>query len=229
MHECPVHLTRGHLLARIDGADWVVDTGSHASFGDARSIDFGGRTFPLRPAPFGLDALELSRLIGHEVRGLIGADLLAGFDTIIDLPGGRLCVSTDALTLDVETLSLGEFMPVPLLKACIGGEMHTMFFDTGAPFSYLQSDQLNDYPAGETVRDFFPGLGEFDTTLHDLPVRIGRTDIYIRCGPLPDLLGMTLAAAGANGILGNEIVSGRQVGYFPRRDTLCAEPSHQCR
>jgi hypothetical protein len=36
-----------------------------------------------------------------------------------------------------------------------------------------------------------------------------------RCGKLPDLLGLTLAMAGAEGIVGNELCLGRKVGYLP--------------
>ena len=39
-------------------------------------------------------------------------------------------------------------------------------------------------------------------------------------GTLPGLLGMTLMMAGAQGIIGNQILTNRVVGYFPRRRLL---------
>lgn len=42
----------------------------------------------------------------------------------------------------------------------------------------------------------------------------------VRCGQLPDLLRASLQLAGAIGILGNEILRDRTLGYFPLKKPL---------
>jgi len=51
-------------------------------------------------------------------------------------------------------------------------------------------------------------------------VTIGTEQHKLRCGSLPELLGMTLISAGVEGIIGNEILNNRVVGYFPNHQQL---------
>ena len=95
-----------------------------------------------------------------------------------------------------------------------------MFFDTGAQISYFQGDSLSKFPAEGTVQDFYPVIGEFSTDTFRIPIKIGRAQYPLRCGQLPTLLGMSLMLAGTQGIIGNELLQGRVVGYFPRRRWL---------
>jgi hypothetical protein len=53
-----------------------------------------------------------------------------------------------------------------------------------------------------------------------VPVALGEVNYTLRCGTLPALLGMTLMMAGTAGIVGNAVLTGRTVGYFPRRCVL---------
>ena len=98
--------------------------------------------------------------------------------------------------------------------------MHRMFFDTGAQISYFQDDALSSFPTRGVLKDFFPGMGEFETQTHDVPVGIESMEFMLRCGSLPGLLGMTLGLAGTAGIVGNEVCAEHTVGYFARRGIL---------
>lgn len=111
-------------------------------------------------------------------------------------------------------------MGIPILSAQIGSSDYRMFFDTGAQISYLQDDSLAGFPAAGQVTDFYPGVGQFQTETHTVDVRVGASSLSVRCGSLPGLPGMTLMMAGTQGILGNQILHGRKVGYFPRRKLL---------
>jgi len=95
-----------------------------------------------------------------------------------------------------------------------------MFFDTGAQISYFQDDSITDYPYAGPVEDFYPGLGQFVTETHIVDLKIGECIFSLRCGRLPDLLEMTLLMTGTQGILGNQFLHDRKVGYFPRRKIL---------
>ena len=70
------------------------------------------------------------------------------------------------------------------------------------------------------MTDFYPIFGEFTTDTYRAPLQVGQTQHQLRCGQLPTVLGLTLMVAGTKGIVGNELLNGRRVGYFPRRHVL---------
>ena len=111
-------------------------------------------------------------------------------------------------------------MGVPMIEVQICDSTHHMFFDTGAEISYLQSDDREAFPDAGMIRDFYPGFGEFDSTTYHVPAKLGNLELTLRCGKLPEILGTSLMAAGTTGIVGNEVMTDRVVGYFPRNKQL---------
>jgi hypothetical protein len=217
MYELPLHFRSGRLFVEQDGELWLLDTGAPCGFGHTGTITFAGGSFSLASDYLGLAAEALSRFTGVRCVGLLGADVLGRFDHILDVPNGTLVVSPDELTHDGHHVELTEFIGIPILDARVGDETCRMFFDTGAQFSYFQGDSLKSFPQSGMVTDFYPGVGRFDTQTLSVPVMIGGVSLPLRCGRLPELLGLTLMMAGTRGIVGNEILMERRVGYFPRR------------
>lgn len=151
---------------------------------------------------------------------MLGADVLGRFDLILDAIRGTVTVSTAELPHKGQTVVLDEVMGIPIVTARIRGKEYRMFFDTGAQISYFQNKSLTDFPAAGTITDFYPGVGRFQTETYNLKVTLSETVFTVRCGILPRPLGATLMMAGAEGIVGNEILRNRTVGYFPRRHAL---------
>ena len=213
-------LEKGHLFVALTEGSFLLDTGAPTSFGKVTPIMLDGQSFELSRSYMGLTAQVLSDYVGCETAGILGADILNQFDSLIDLPQSRVCFSKAPLECDGELLSLDFCMGVPIIAATVSGNPVKLFFDTGAQISYLQDDSLSDFPAEGIVTDFYPGIGQFSTDTFRAPVRLGHSTHELRCGRLPDLLGMTLMLAGTGGIIGNEILRGRVAGYFPRRQRL---------
>ena len=213
----------GHLFTRVDGHLMLVDTGGPVSFGSFSVLRIDNRQFELEDDYMGLDAETLSGYTNVKVAGLIGADVLGSFDVIIDVKNGNFTVSDDTLEFDGEPVALDEFMGVPIVIVSIGGNDCRMFFDTGAQVSYLQDDSLSSFPPAGEITDFYPGIGSFQTDTYTVELRIGNDPFTVRCGSLPESLGMTLMMAETKGILGNQILLDRAVGYFQRRDTLIVQ------
>ena len=111
-------------------------------------------------------------------------------------------------------------MGIPVIQARIGDLDRKMVFDTGAPISYFQDESLETYPALDTVTDFYPGFGDFQTETYQVGSTIGAIPFELCCGSLPGILGETFAMTGLDGIIGNEILDDHIIGYFPRRQTL---------
>ena len=221
MTTLPVTFRGGHLFIEIDGGLWLFDTGSPASFGNSNEITLDAQCFKLSKDYMGLSASTLSQFTGVECRGLIGADILGKLDHILDNPNGTLIISTGDLVHTGKTLPLSEFMGIPILTTRIASSDYRMFFDTGAQISYFQEDTITDFPSAGTVTDFYPGVGQFQTDTHQVQVGLGDCAFTLRCGTLPGLLGATLMMAGTSGIIGNQIMGNRVIGYFPRRNILC--------
>jgi hypothetical protein len=226
MHTLPLALTTGHLFVTLPDGRWLLDTGAPGSFGATGTCTFAGEQFTIPTDDFGLDVPSLSAFVGVPCAGLLGADVLGRFDHVIDVPRGTLTVSTGELSHVGQVVPTESFMGIPIVTARVGDDDHRMFFDTGAQLSYLQpapdapGGGLARFPAAGRVSDFYPGFGPFETDTHQVPVLFGGATFTLRVGTLPELLGMTLLMAGTTGIVGNELLRERAVGYFPRRGVL---------
>ncbi len=216
----PLERTNGHLLASHRGARYLLDTGSPQSFGSAGLVEIGGQSMSFPGSYMGLDAHALSGLVHSRVDGLLGADVLGRFDLRIDVAGGVVEWSLEEMAPEGDQLPLAFVMGVPVVEVVIGGRTAAMFFDTGAQVSYWQDESLFDYEPGGDFSDFYPGFGGFDTHTWMAPMRFGSVVKNLRCGALPGLLGETLMLAGAEGIVGNEVLADRMAYYLPRRGIL---------
>ncbi len=221
MHEYELHFINGHFFIELDNKKWLLDTGAPTSFSNEPSITFANKTFEIDSDYMGLTAEMLSGYIDMECHGLLAVDVLNDFDMIFDQKNALLTVSEESLEMDGDKLPLSDFMDIPIVTVHIGEKSYNMFFDTGAKLSYLQDESLSSFPKLETVTDFYPGFGEFETDTYAVDFIIGSEQYALQCGSLPDILGMTLVMAGTQGILGNEVFRDKVVGYFPRRGELC--------
>jgi hypothetical protein len=220
MHLLPLRTQGGHLFLDLADGAWLLDTGSPSSFCDSRSLLLAGKQFRIADTHGGLTAAALSHFVGVRCQGLLGADVLGSFDLALDAPATLATVSTDELTHTGRPVSLDLFMGIPIVSVQIRGHPYRMFFDTGAQVSYFQDASLADFAEEGRVRDFYPGFGQFDATTYNVDVSLGGVPFTLRCGALPDPVAAALMKANTQGIIGNQILAGRVVGYFPRRRLL---------
>jgi hypothetical protein len=220
MYTLPLLFKDGHLFVELEEELWLLDTGAPASFGATNKLSIAGKQFEIPTNSVGLTAAVLSQYVGVQSTGLLGGDVLNQFDHIVDAVSGSLTISTTELTHNGPTVLLDEFMGIPILTVQIDGTDYRMFFDTGAQISYFQGDSLSNFRATGRVKDFYPGVGQFETETHEVDFWPGNVAFTLRCGRLPGSLGAMLLAAGTEGIIGNQILANRVIGYFPRRRTL---------
>jgi len=216
----PLVFKDGHLFVELDGNLWLFDTGAPTSFGAVTSMMIAGEQLRLATSYFGLTNETLSHFVGVPCVGLLGADVLGRFDHILDSADGTLTISSTELEHCGQAMQLSEFMGIPILIARIADIDYRMFFDTGAQISYFQDESLSSYPPAGNVTDFYPGIGQFQTDTYQVEVVLNGIDVTVRCGSLPGLLGATLLMADTQGIIGNQILNNRVIGFFPRRNKL---------
>lgn len=221
MQTYPLIFEKKHLFIEIEENKWLLDTGAPSSFGNVPSLHFAGKLFSIPRDYMGLNAETLTEYLNIECTGLLGADILNEFDHLFDIEKSTLSVSDEELGSDGECLPLTEFMGIPIVTIQIEENQYKMFFDTGAQISYWQDSRLTHFKKLDTLTDFYPGFGQFETETYKVPTLLSSVRSDLRYGTLPGILGMTLAMGGTQGILGNEILLGRTVRYFPRRSLLC--------
>lgn len=197
-----------------------MDTGAPQSFGSKLTLELEGLAFDIPDNYMGLTSAQLSEFVSVDCCGLLGADVWGSFDALLDQLGESIWLSTEELDIEGVALDLNDFMGIPVMTANIAGASHRMFFDTGAQISYLQDDSLVSYPKTGSMEDFYPSFGSFSTDIHEVPIKFEEHEEILNFGRLPELLAGTLSLANTAGIIGDEFLMGRIVGYFPRRKKL---------
>jgi hypothetical protein len=220
MVSLPLKFIDGHLFVSINDTDLLLDTGAPASFGDSSEFTIDGETFQVARSYKGLTPETLSEYVGHPTAGIIGSDIFQAFDTLFDVSDGTIFFSLKQLDLEGKAIETGSFMGVPTLEVRINGATYSMVFDTGAKISYFQDDEIARFPTAGTVADFLPAFGQFQTRTFLVDMTLGASTFTLRCGQLPELLGMALSLTGAVGVIGNQILKDRKVGFSPRRGIL---------
>ena len=218
------------IYIELDESLWVFDTGSPGSFGSKSSASICGRTFKVPSSYLGISISSIGKHVVPKCVGLLGMDILGQFDFNIDLSSESIEVSTEKLICDgieiqlettsIEGLEALTSSEVPAINAHIDGRNFRMVFDTGAEISYLQDDIINSFPEAGHFKDSYPGFGNFDTDTYRIDLTLQSEKFLVRCGRLPYSVGIPLTALGVQGIVGNEILKNRKVGFFPRRNIM---------
>jgi hypothetical protein len=121
MQQFPLAMQQGHLLMSVSGGAFLLDTDAPSSFGSGDTVGVDGRVFGLLSGSLGLSAEGISECVGAAVAGLIGSDILNGFDALIDVPAGYMTLSADVLSALGDEVALDAFMGIPTVSADILG------------------------------------------------------------------------------------------------------------
>jgi hypothetical protein len=202
--ESGLQLVDGHLIAVTDGR-FLLDTGSPLSFSRTGRATWGGQDHALPTGALGLDADELSDLVGEPLDGLIGGDLLGLHPFTIDLERSVCAVGAPVAGRPTTELSITLVLGVPVATLELDGVPTTTCIDTGAKLSYLEAVRLEGREAVDQADDFYPGFGPFRTPVYGITARIADSELSIRVGSLPDELSGMLAMLGIAAILGTDV------------------------
>lgn len=207
----------GHIIALVDDLRAIIDTGAPSTVAEASPFVFAGRSFPTQSTYMGVSPAMLSASVGCPVHVLVGVDILNQYDLHLDPVTRTLTVTDEAFPLAGKTLPLAGYMGIPIVEAMIGRDKVRMFLDTGAKLSYLDSERTAMLQSVGTERDFYPGFGEFTTSVYDVPMHLAGEELLLRVGTLPQLWQMTLTMADTAGILGTALLHTHKVTLAPRR------------
>ena len=129
---------------------------------------------------------SLVEMVGTPFDGLIGTDILGEFDLEISLGEGTLTLSVARLEMP-GGLPVESLQGVPIVECQINGQPVRMFFDTGAPLSYLSEACVQGCTALGEVEDFHPLLGRFRVPTFAVPVQAWGHAMNVRAGQIADV------------------------------------------
>ena len=205
MYELTIH--NNHLLFSSGGKICLLDTGSPVSIGNIPNINLAGNSYPLQMEQWGLTIEQLSSMVEAEFDILIGGDILRNFIFTIDYNNKKLMIETEFIKNATDILRIELIGGVPAIPATAGQEKLTLFWDTGAKISYLPQTVKRTEIETEVIVDFYPGFGTFQTELGKAPIKIQNREYLITTGVLPESIQQVVSSMGADGILGNDILS----------------------
>ncbi len=198
-------MVNGHLIAEIEGQEVLVDTGVPISIGKEKEFYFLNQAHPLSPEFMGVTLGTLEKMVGTHIGCVMGADILKKFFVTFDLPADRISFSDQLQIKPVGAIPLTDFMGSPIATCVIDGAEYQVFIDTGTKLSYISQKIAAKYTSIGKETDFYPGLGEFETQVFNIPLTLGDVQLELRCGVLPELLETTLRVTGKSGIIGTEL------------------------
>lgn len=204
----PLEWPNDQLVALIEGRRYVVDTGSPASFGREGCIGVLGQTCSIPEEYLGIDAKDLSRMVGSPVDGMLGMDLLGLTQFSILRDKGVLQLGTAMNPPVKQRIPAKTFMGISQLQVwTLAGETLNMFFDTGAKMSYVNPELVQGLKPVDRVQDFYPYFGNFETNVWEMGFEIAGKAVHLRVGVLPEQLRVLLKHVSPNcGVIGTEVL-----------------------
>ncbi len=234
-------LFNGHHVVRIDGNNYVVDTGSPVTFNylglDALEID--GERYPFRnDVEPPCSRAQLYWLTGRRMAGIIGLDVIRRTGLTIDLENGTLDFAVPEEEADGPcavlpfSFSAGQTIVTDAVSlGCGAGErvLRNVIIDTGATVSYVSEGCAGCLEAtGELLEDYSPMLGQHISGHYLkgevlLPADGGKRSRRVKLGIMPEMLekaiGMQLGCCDA--VLGISALTDRRIVFdFNRMEIL---------
>lgn len=197
-------LINGHLFTNIENRQVLIDTGIPVSLGRNPEWYFMHEVHELSEGYLGVTLQQISSLVGAPVEILLGSDILKNYCVLFELDRQRFSISAQPLLHSRHNFPLSLIMGVPGVRIDILGQPAEMYLDTGAKLSFVSSAFANGLKAVGKEKDFYPGLGEFETDVYAIDFSLGDLVFTLRCGLLPGMLETALMVSGKQGIIGTE-------------------------
>lgn len=166
----------------------------------------------------GVDIDSIVNHIGQPVNVIMGNDQLKNSKVLVDYSRGTITFGEDA-SLEGSVVLFTLRANYLVVKAKINGATRKVFFDTGAPTSYVSEDWLDGCPKVGEVEDFHPLVGSFTAPVYSVPVDFAGGSANVEIGVLPNKLQAMLEAQG--GLIAGEGTAG-VIGrsFFPSNKML---------
>ena len=108
-----------------------------------------------------------------------------------------------------------------MADCAVDGRSCRVIVESSAKLSYIDHKTAVHFTPVGKENDFYPAVGSFETPVYEVPVRLGRLNLTLRCGVLPQTLESALFVRGKRGIIGSELFKKYVVTLaFPEKKML---------
>jgi hypothetical protein len=214
-------LHHGHIITHVEGRSYLLDTGAPFSVG-YEPIHIAGKRYPVEWSYMGVTPSHLSEYIGMPIEGMIGSDIIREY-TMGVYATERIVQFTYLPTSGDIVLPVQVCGELPIISVMVNGMVRRMFFDTGAPTSYLLPEALEGVEVIGRHEDYYPLLGNFLTDIYSLPVVLASEQREFRFGCVPEEMRSALEAARVSGMIGTELLRHFGMTLSLRDKAMCLE------
>ncbi len=211
-------VVNGHMIARIEDRFILIDSGVETSFGIIPEWFFLNEVHKLPSSFQGVYAETISQMIGTQVDVVMGTDIMQNMNVSFEPTNELITFGLQSSFNLGKRIPLKNFKGVPVAKALINKSAGEVFIASGAKLSYVDQAIAADFSPEGTAKDFYPGIGEFETKVYRIPFMLGGAKFELRCGVLPSQFESTILTNGKRGILGVE--------FFEKFKVTLALPDH---
>ena len=203
-----IELIDNHVVFVENDLRLLLDTGSPISISNHSTVSVFGETINPHKNIMGQTSIDdINQSIENaNVDALIGADVLHKISFSISLSNKLLELNPVINNNEYDSFPLSNLMGIPIIFAIINGKEIKFFFDTGAKISYLNSNFVQAQNIIKVEQDFYPGFGDFETNIYQLPLELFNQIKKFEFGVLPESLELSLSMGGTHGIIGNNIL-----------------------
>jgi len=203
-----IELIDNHVVFVENDLRLLLDTGSPISISNHSTVSVFGETINAHKNIMGQTSIDdINQSIENaNVDALIGADVLNKVSFSLSLSNKLMELNPVINHNEYDSFPLSNFMGIPIIFVILNGKEINFFLDTGAKISYLNSNFVQGHNTIKVEQDFYPGFGDFETNIYQLPLDLFNQLKKFDFGVLPKSLELSLSMGGTNGIIGNNIL-----------------------
>ena len=225
METYPLKIIDGHPVAEIGGRWFLVDTGSHATFGEGETVTILGEERSYQPDLLGIVSIgDVNQYVHTQIQAILGADVLATNYFAFDFEHKQFNISKEPLSFEGMPLDVELLLGVPFTRTTVAGTSISTVLDTGATICFLEPEHVDGLDSVGKKKDFFPTLGHFETEVYRSTIEFAGTSHTMKTGILPDNLRVMLGAIGAKAIIGTELFNYYDVCFALPENKIYLKP-----
>jgi len=199
-----------HPVVEIDGRNYVVDTGSPISFfvdGHNGILTINNKSFNLKNNPMGINRDSIEDLIGKDINGFLGLDILFESGSIyMNRQKGYALFGDNSFNLaNKENIQKRSLMGLNMLEipVTLNGISTTAIIDSGACISYVSSELIKNSKCTGTIYDYSPSFGgDIHTEKYEMELDICGFSCKAEMAKMTSMIEMSV------GLLGYKVVMG---------------------
>ena len=217
MKSYPYNLINGYPILLMDGLHVLLHTGSSESMGREDHIAIDGTAFTVHRSTLRMKIEYLSTMLGTPLDAMLGADILTQFDFKLLSERGQVVFTSGEFRPYGYANHFELYMGVPITPVSVFNRDIRLFFVTGSRRTYLNMEMLHSLTPCGKAKDYYPGLGVFETPLFHVSIWVAGYDVDLEVGIPPAPLVSMLNQTHSQGILGADVLQGFEVCLAPRR------------